>query len=136
MSRENVEVVRGVYDAAARRDSATVLSAYDPEVEWDVSCSPMARLVGGGFYRGHEGLRRFFRAYHEAWGNIEYSCPELVDAGDSVLSVDIERASGRTSGAEVELTQYAVWTLREGKITRVAWFESREQAERAAGLSA
>jgi ketosteroid isomerase-like protein len=35
MSQENVEVVRALFDAAARRDSATVLALYDPEVEWD-----------------------------------------------------------------------------------------------------
>jgi ketosteroid isomerase-like protein len=37
MSQENVELVRRVYDAAARRDAATVLALYDPEVELDNS---------------------------------------------------------------------------------------------------
>jgi ketosteroid isomerase-like protein len=134
MSRENVELVRRVYDAAARRDGATVFAAYDPEVEWDVSRSPMARLVGGGVYRGRDGLRSFFRAYHEAWGHIDYRCEELIDAGDDVISVDVERASGKASGAEVEMTQYAVWTIRGGKLVRVVWFPTREQALEAVGL--
>jgi ketosteroid isomerase-like protein len=37
MSQENVEVVRRVYDAVARRDSAAVLDLYDPEVVLDPS---------------------------------------------------------------------------------------------------
>ena len=37
MSRENVDVVRRVYEAAARRDSATVFALYDTEVELDNS---------------------------------------------------------------------------------------------------
>ena len=35
MSRVNVEIVRRVYDAIARGDTATVLAAYDPEIEWE-----------------------------------------------------------------------------------------------------
>jgi ketosteroid isomerase-like protein len=33
MSLENVEIVRRLYDAVARRDVANVLALYDPEVE-------------------------------------------------------------------------------------------------------
>ena len=135
MSQTNLEIVQSIYDAAARRDAEGLFALYDPHVEWDVSRSPMARLVGQGFYRGHEGLRQFFGAYHEAWEAIEYHCDELIDAGDDVVSVDIEPARGRTSGANVELTQYAVWTIRNEKVVRVVWFPTREEALEAAGLS-
>ena len=135
MSEENVEIVRQVYEAAARRDTAAVLALYDPEVEWDVSRSPLARLVGEGVYHGHEGLRRFFRAYHDAWENVRYEPEELIDAGDHVISVDHERGRGRASGVDVELTQYAVWTIREDKVVRGVWFPARDEALEAAGLS-
>jgi ketosteroid isomerase-like protein len=135
MSEENVEVVKQVYAAAARRDPDAVLASYDPDVEWDVSRSRMARLVGEGLYRGHDGLRRFFRAYHDAWDEISYSFAELIDAGEKVLSVDVETARGKLSGADVELTQYGVWTIRDGKIVQAAWFSARDEALAAAGLS-
>lgn len=135
MSHENIEVVRQVYEAAARRDGAAVLALYDRGVEWDVSRSPMARLVGEKLYHGHEGLRRFFRAYHEAWESIEYDAEELIDAGNHVISVDVERARGRASGVATDLTQYAVWTITDGKIVRVVWFPTRFEALEAVGLS-
>ena len=135
MSEENVEIVRRVYEASGTRDTGAVLAAYDPEVEWDVSRSPLGRLVGEGFYRGHDGLRRFFRAYHDAWENIDYRCDELIEAGEHVISVDVERGKGQVSGAEVEWTQYAVWTVKGGKIVRVVWLPTREEALQAAGLS-
>jgi ketosteroid isomerase-like protein len=136
MSRENVEIVRRVYEAAARRDPEAVIAAYDPEVEWDVSRSQMARLVGERVYRGHDGLRRFFRAYHDAWDDVRYGFDELIDAGDhQVVSIDIEQARGRSSGADVELTQYAIWTIRGGKVIRAVWFSDRAEAFEAAGLS-
>jgi ketosteroid isomerase-like protein len=136
MSQASVDVVRRVYEAAARRDADAVLACYDPGVEWDVSRAPIAPLVGGAVYHGHEGLRSFFREYHEAWEDVEYEGAELIDAGgEHVISVDHERTRGRTSGVETELTQYAVWTVREGKIVRVVWLPTRADALQTTGLS-
>jgi ketosteroid isomerase-like protein len=90
----------------------------------------------GGVYHGHRGLRSFFLKYHEAWEDIQYEGAELVDAGgEHVISVDTERTRGRTSGVETELTQYAVWTIRDGKVVKVVWFPTRADALEAAGLS-
>jgi ketosteroid isomerase-like protein len=127
--------VRRVYEAAARRDAEAVLALYGPNVEWDVSRSRMARLVGGGVYFGHEGLRQFFAKYHEAWEDIEYEATELIDAGEFVVSVDTERTRGRLSGAETDLTQYGVWTVEDGRVVRALWFSTRDEALKAAGLS-
>ena len=137
MSRENVEVVRQVYEAAARRDNATVLALYASDVEFDVSRVPMGALIGGGVYRGHDGLRAFFRAWHEAWENIEAEFNELIDAGDDVITVvAAQRARGRASGIESEEPGRAgVWTIRHGKIARVVWFPTRAEALEAVGLS-
>ena len=59
---------------------------------------------------------------------------ELIDAGDKVISLVVTRGRGRSSGVETELRHYGVWTIRDAKIARVAWFYSREDALRAAGL--
>jgi len=136
MSKEQVDVVRRVYEAAARRDSETIFSLYDREVELDATRLELPHYSGeaGGSYRGHDGLRRFFREWHEAWKEIEYDYEELIDAGECVISVVTRRARGRVSGAVVERLFALVWTLREGKVVRVVWFPSREEAFEAAGL--
>ena len=135
MSQENVEVVRRVYEAAAGRDAETVLALYDPEVELDASALGVAGIGDvGGVYRGHEGLKSFFREWHEAWGNIKYDYEELIDAGDQVVSVVTRHARGRASGVEVERPAALVWTLGEGKVLRLVWFLTREEALEAAGL--
>jgi hypothetical protein len=64
---------------------------------------------------------------------VEDDCEELIDAGEHVISVVTSRARGRVSGLEVECT--GVWTIHEGKVVRVEWFESREEALEAAGLT-
>ena len=132
MSQENVDVVRRVYEAAARRDTATVLTLYDPEIELDASrWLPDRQEV----YQGHDGLHRFFREWHDAWGDVEYDFDRLIDAGEHVISVVNRHARGRSSGAEVEWPLGLVWTLREGKVLRVVWFASVADALEAVGLS-
>jgi ketosteroid isomerase-like protein len=132
MSQANVEVVRRVHDAATRRDAETVLALYDADVELDVS---RVQVVGQSTYRGHDGLRRFFGEWHEAWESIDYSFEELIDAGDEVISVVTRRARGRLSGADVKWPLALVWTLREGRVVRLAWFPTREAAFGAVGLN-
>ena len=130
MSRENMEVVQRVYDAASRRDSTAVLSLYDPEVELD---NTRLQVVSGGVYHGHEGLRSFFRQWNEAWESVDYRVDDLIDAGgEQVVSVVTRHGRGRSSGAEVEVQVALLWTVRGGKIVRVIWFPTRDEALEAA----
>ena len=135
MSEDNVELVRKLFEAAARGDSEAVLSLYHPEVELDSSRSALGRLVGGEVYRGYNGVRRFYRAYDEAWEHIDHQIEELIDAGDQVVSIVNIRARGRVSRAAVDLSMAGLWTIRDGKIARAIYFQSREQALEAAGFA-
>jgi ketosteroid isomerase-like protein len=136
MSEQNVEIVRRAYGAAAQRDTSAVISMYGPEVEWDISHAPARDLLGEPHvYRGHTGLRSFFRAWYEAWDHVEADLEELIDAGEHVISVETTRGRGRVSGVEVELPHYAVWTIRDGRIDRVVWFGTRDEAAEAAGVT-
>jgi ketosteroid isomerase-like protein len=134
MSEENVEIVRRVYEASARRDAEAVLSMYDPDVEWDLSQHPMGQIFEReGRRKGHEGLRAWFHEWYDAFEDFEHRCEEVIDAGEYVVSVGIDAGRGRGSGIEVERTIAGVWTIRNGKIVRVVWFPTREEALEAAG---
>jgi ketosteroid isomerase-like protein len=133
MSEENVEVVRSVYEAAARRDDVTPFELYAPGIEWEVG----KRRAAVGFsrvYRGHQGVRQFWRDALDAFDEMGFELEELIDAGDQVLAVVREREVGRSSGVPLEQRVYAVWTLRDGKIVRMQAFDQRAEAEREAGL--
>jgi uncharacterized protein len=132
MSQENVEIVRRMYDAIARRDAEGVFALYDPEVEWDISRLP--NVMGRGVYRGHEGIRRWSHEWYEAWETVGEDIEELIDAGEQVISVVTARGRGRASGVEIEAHYASVWTIREGKVVRGASFPTREEALEAAGL--
>jgi ketosteroid isomerase-like protein len=134
VSRENVEVVRQVFDAVARRDTASVLALYDPDVELDASFSSMSDLFGRRVFHGHEGLRSFDHEWREAFENVETDCEELIEAGQQVVSIARYRVRGRASGIEVTgRARAGLWTIRDGKVVRVVWFDTREEALAAVG---
>jgi ketosteroid isomerase-like protein len=137
MSRENVDVVRAIYSAGARGDAEAALSLYDPEVVFDVSRQPLTSLIGGQrVYHGHEGLRAFFRERSEQLQDVEDSYKELIDAGEHVVVVGTLRGRGRASGIPIERASpgAGVFTIRDGKVVRVIFFATREDALEAAGL--
>jgi ketosteroid isomerase-like protein len=137
VSRENVEIVRRLYNAVAERDSETVLSIYHPEVVWDhTHNTELAGLMGGQtLFHGHEGVRRWSRDFYEAWDDVEAELEDLVDAGDEVVVVLNYRGRGRVSGIEVGLTRMAgVLTIRDEQIVRAVWYRDGAEALRAAGI--
>jgi ketosteroid isomerase-like protein len=135
---DTIAVVRDLLDAVARGDSATVLSLYDPDVVWDGTQSRWAEVLPGTeSWQGHNGLRRFSRAYYEMWDDMQHEPEELVAAGDDVVASIRIRARGRGSGVEVEWPQnWSVWSVRDGRVVRVVWHRSRDEAFASVNLAA
>jgi ketosteroid isomerase-like protein len=60
---------------------------------------------------------------------------DVEDLGQGrVLWHTIFRARGRDSGAQIEVEEQHLWTVRDGKILRIQWFHDVDEARRAAGL--
>jgi ketosteroid isomerase-like protein len=134
MSQENVEIVRGIYDAVARRDAAAPFEVYAEDIVWDVSNARRGALMSKPVYQGHDGVREFWRDGLSVFGEINLEVEGLIDAGDQVLAVIREREVGRASGAPVETAHLAVWTLTDGKVVQMQVFDDRQEAVEAAGL--
>jgi ketosteroid isomerase-like protein len=136
MSEENVDIVRGIIDAHERGDFGAVFAKYDPEIEWHLSPVFAQASDFDPVYYGHEGVRTFWRQWFSAWERADFEYEEFIEAGDSVVTILSQHVRGRTSGVELEWSSYAqVWTVRDGKVARVEFFQTREEALEAAGLS-
>ncbi len=136
MSEENVEIVRRAWDAFSRGDVAEAYEVIAADIDFDVSRDIWGAVVGGGHYRGVEGITKWFQDLYSAWDTFEMDAEELIDAGnDRVIMVLFARGRGRSSGIEVEHRPAGIGTLRDGKIARIVWFPTREEALEAAGLS-
>ena len=137
MSKENVELVRGLFTAAARMDKQALLAALpaaivqvcDPDIEW---VEP--GRVDGRVYRGHEGVRESWERWLDQWGDYELEAERIVDCGDDVLVIFSERGRGAASGATVAARNFMVLTFRDGKLVRYREFYDEAVAREAAGL--
>jgi ketosteroid isomerase-like protein len=137
MSEENVEIVRRLFDAVARRDTEAALSLYHPDVEFDGRNHRWAEMIRspGLVFRGHEGLRAWAREYYAAWEDLDDTLEEVIDAGDQVITIVTTTGRGRTSGIEVELKDNAgVWTFRDGQIVKIVWYSTLADALEAVEL--
>jgi ketosteroid isomerase-like protein len=128
MSQENVEIVRGVLERFAAGEVAW--DALDEDVEvYDHD------ILDAGEYRGHPGVIRWI----EDWGSglpvISFELQEFIDAGDAVVAVIFLKARGRGSSVEVERQDAIVYRVRNGKIIRFDYYNSRKQALEAVGLA-
>jgi ketosteroid isomerase-like protein len=74
MSQENVEIVRRVYDALDHPDAA-VRALWHPDVEFDVS-RDWGVVVGGGRYRGVDGVRSWMLDLYSAWEKMDLNCED------------------------------------------------------------
>ena len=134
MAQENVEVVRRIYDAVTRRDIAMPFELYAEDIIWDLSSWRPAELDPKRVYTGHEGVREAWRDRLSAWSEVDYEIEELTEVGDRVLAVIRERDIGRSSGVPIEATHAAIWTLADGKVTRLQVFDDRQRALEVVGL--
>lgn len=134
MSDANVQIVRRVYNALAD-PGEDVIALWDPDVEFDVSRDIWGAVMGGGHYRGVEGVRAWMLDLYAAWEQMDIDLEELVDAGDDVVAVIRVAGRGRVSGIEMEYRPAGVWTIRDGRIVRVVWFVDRGEALEAAGIA-
>jgi ketosteroid isomerase-like protein len=88
-----------------------------------------------GTHQGHAGIAKALEAVDAAFGRYVHEPQQMIEAGDDkILAYVVFRATGRDSGAPVEIAEQHVWTLRDGEIVRFQWFHDEPAARRAAGL--
>ena len=131
MSEENVEIVRRFYRAWARNDLPGPVELMDPEIEY---VNPI-RAVEPGTRRGLTAFSRAVEKVFEGLETWQIEPEQLTPVGDQVAVVIRYRARVHGSRAEVEAHESALWTLRDGKVVRYAWFHEPADALEAAGLS-
>jgi ketosteroid isomerase-like protein len=126
VSAENVELIRRIYDAWDREESARDFIAEDVEY-----VNP-SYAVEPGIRRG----RASFRVVRETYEDFVVHIEDILDAGgDDVLVLAHYTASGRGSGVPLQGEHAYVWTVRDGQAVCFRWFQSHREAYEAAGMS-
>ena len=125
MSEKKVELVRRIYDAWDREESAREFIAEDVEY-----VNP-SYAVEPGIRHG----RKSFSIVRDTYEDYKVIVERFIDAGDEVVVLARYTGSGRGSGVPVAGEHGYVWTVRNGVAVRFCWFQSHREALEAAGLA-
>jgi ketosteroid isomerase-like protein len=134
MSRQNVEIVRrGYAHRQATGDFLDELVASD--FVWDMS--KFRGWPEQALYEGIEEARRFIREWTAAFDDWVIEVEALHDAGtDRVVGIMRQRGRSKTTGLPVEMQYAQVFTIRDGKQTRMEMYSDPNEALEAVGLAA
>jgi ketosteroid isomerase-like protein len=127
-------------EAMAVVEQFTAGLAEGGEVRWDL-IDPDIDIVDHDIpdadnYRGHAGLRKWLQDWGSAWESWEVEAGELIDADGFVVAVFTMVARGKGSGASTRRRNATVNTVRNGRVSRIDYYTTEEEALAAAGLAA
>jgi ketosteroid isomerase-like protein len=127
LGETNIEIVRAVYAAWNREDFPGPSELLDPDIEY---VNP-PDAVESGTRRGLGAFAQAVAKTLEGWETWRMELDDLESDGDDVAVVLSYRARGRTSGVEMVGRESALWTVRDGRVVRYAWFRDADSAKRA-----
>jgi ketosteroid isomerase-like protein len=125
---KDVKVVEAVFAAFAERDVERALELSDPEVELTAVTSDFAGRTEP--YRGHEGIREYFRDVARVWDELRLTPRDYREVGGQVLVTG--RVTARSSARIVDGSTGWIWRVRDGRVVYGRVYASAAQAERAA----
>jgi ketosteroid isomerase-like protein len=129
----NLDLVRSIYAAWERGDFGSTEWAH-PEIEYVFADGPSP-----GSWTGVAGMAEGWREWLGAWEEYRTQGEEYRELDDArVLVLAGNTGRGNTSGVELGQVQpkgAALFHIRDGKVTRIAVYWSRERALADLGLA-
>jgi uncharacterized protein len=100
------------------------------DAEW---VNPSDAVETGTRRGAGEFLRAVSRVF-EGWDESNFEIERVLESGDDVIALGALRTRGQ-AGLEVTGEHAEIWTFEDGKVARMRWFRTHEEALEAAGQS-
>ena len=133
MSADNVDVIKGIYDAFAKGDVPGVLERMSPDIVWhEAENFPYADRNP---YRGPEAVATgvFARCVGE-WDGFGVAMDDLIDGGDRVVALGRYMGAFKGTGRRMNPQAVHVWTLKDGKAVAFQQYIDTLDVARATGV--
>lgn len=111
---ENAALVRGIFDAFARREGFSLRDVFADGVVWTVPGSGAM----AGTYEGRDEVFSFLGRLPKETGGTYRS--ELIDVlASDTRAAAVYRATGERAGRRLDLEQVLLFTIADGVVTEV-----------------
>jgi ketosteroid isomerase-like protein len=129
----NLDLVKSIFDAWEEGDFTSTDWA-DPEIDF-----VMRGGLNRGTWKGVEGMAEGWATMLNAWENL-HAVPEGFRATDDGRILVFVRNEGRGRGSGIQIDGISthganVFTVRDGKVTRLELYWDRDEAIAELGLS-
>ena len=112
MIATDIEVVKAAFAAFAARDLQAVLALTDPDIELTAVTGEHAGRTEP--YRGHAGMRQYFRDVAAVWEELRLTPREFRAEGELILVTG--KVSARSRARTISGSTGWIWRVREGKV--------------------
>lgn len=129
MSESNVDLVRRMFDAFARRDLDAMVATMTEDIEF---LPVTANITTGGVpYRGHDGIEQYLVDVAGVWPELRIFPGDMREKDDAVVALG--RVIARGGGMILDRPTGWVFAIRDGRIARGRVYGSHEEALAALG---
>ncbi|MGH9655779.1 MAG: nuclear transport factor 2 family protein [Bryobacteraceae bacterium] len=119
-AQDNTHLVQDAYAAFGRGDIPAVLGYLTDDVEW-YAAGPK-ELPLAGTRRGRQQVSEFFKDLNESEEILAFEPQEFIAEGDTVVALLRYRVRVKATGRIVETDLMHVFTVRNGKVSRLRQF--------------
>lgn len=124
--KDNLKIVKEIYDAVRRGDVAAVLDRVTEDVEWSAEAASHA-APWYGRRTGKTGVAGFFRDLSESVEITEFT-PHSFAAGQNDVHLLVRWVfRSVATGRQASMTMHHYWHIRDGKIAQFRGSEDTEQ---------
>jgi ketosteroid isomerase-like protein len=107
----------------------------DPELlAEDVEWVNPPEAVEPGTRQGADSFNKAISNVFAAWDDVRFDTERVIDNGDEVVALGQLHGRVHGPGMEVDSPHGEIWTFRDGRVTRMEWFNTHRETMEAAGL--
>ena len=127
--QSDIERLKRGYDAFGSQDLDVLFSLLDPAIVVEVHTDRPD--IGSQRYDGHEGFLANFAELTDVFDDLRIEPREIHQHGDRILTSCRITGRGTSSGVEFDARIFHLWTIRDGKATRLEIYGEDDAARRA-----
>jgi ketosteroid isomerase-like protein len=129
MSKENVAIIRGVYEAFGRGDVPAVLGAMSPDIVWN-EAENFPYCDRNPYVGPQAVLEGVFGRILADFDGFAVKPEEILDAGDTVVMLGRYGGACKDTGRTMNLQVVHVWRLNSGRIAQFQQYADTLQVAR------